>query len=465
MEIALVIVVVILVVALVLVVVRGRQLGRAAGIESQDQLVVENVELRTQLEDRDHQLDQIQAELGRVRDERDLARQELSEMRGRHEGRTEELAEARKQIETQFKGIASSVVEANSKVFLEQAKVQFDNLRKLSDTDLEKRQQAIDELVKPVVANLEKLEKQTNEMEKSRAHAYGELRTQVGLLRDVTGNLSEALRSPHMRGQWGEQQLRNILEMSGMLEHVDFLDQATVSTGDGHGRPDALVHVPRGVEVVIDSKTPLDSYLDARNTDDEKRQRDLLDKHAKSLLDHAKTLGGREYASSLSGSPDFVLMFVPADPILDAAMDVQPTLWEDAWQRHRVLIATPGLLLAFLRTVALAWQQQHLQENAREIADTAKQLYERLGKYTKDVAKMGRGLGQAINAYNASVGALQGRVLPPARRLETLGPAAGLTAIEEPSQVEAIPRQVVAPELVEAEAEPSGRELPGAEGD
>ena len=469
MEIVLLIVVVVLVAALALVVLRGRQSGSAAGVDEQRtraaQLEVQLAERNRQLSEALTERDSTRKERDEVRGEREAALRELAQVKADHEARIEVLTEAQKQLETQFKGIASNVVEANSKVFLEQANVQFDNLRKLSDTDLEKRQQAIDELVKPVVANLEKLEKQTNEMEKNRAHAYGELRTQVGLLRDVTGNLSEALRSPNMRGQWGEQQLRNILEMSGMLEHVDFLDQATVSTGDGQGRPDALVHVPRGVEVVIDSKTPLDSYLDARNTDDEKRQRDLLDDHAKSLLDHAKTLGGREYASSLPGSPDFVLMFVPADPILDAAMDVQPTLWEDAWQRHRVLIATPGLLLAFLRTVALAWQQQHLQENAREIADTAKELYERLGKYTKDVAKMGRGLSQAINAYNASVGALEGRVLPSARRLETLGPAAGLTAIEQPSQVEAIPRQVVAPELVEAEAEPSVGELPGAEDD
>ena len=464
MEIVLVIVVVVLVAALALVVLRGRQSGSVVGGDDQR---TRAAQLETQLAERDQQLgearderDAARAERDEVRGEREAALQQLAAAKAEYEGRTEELDKARAQLETQFKGIAADVTKANSETFLKQAKEQLEAQSKLSEADLKQRQQAIDELVKPVVLNLEKLEKQANEMEKSRAHAYGELRTQVGLLRDVTGNLSEALRSPHMRGQWGEQQLRNILEMSGMLEHVDFLDQATISTSDGHKRPDALVHVPHGVEVVIDSKTPLDSYLDARNADDEQRQRDLLGEHAKSLLDHAKTLGGREYASALSGSPDFVLMFVPADPILDAAMDVQPNLWEDAWQKHRVLIATPGLLLAFLRTVALAWQQQDLQENAQKIADTAKELYERLSKYTKDVAKMGRGLSQAVNAYNDSVGALEFRVLPSARRLETLGPAAGLTAIEQPSHMDATPRQVRAPELVEAEAEPTVPELP-----
>ena len=142
--------------------------------------------------------------------------------------------------------------------------------------------------------------------------------------------------------------------------------------------------------------------------------------HAGSLLGHAKTLGNRTYDASIAGSPDFVVMFVPADPILDAAMDVEPMLWEDAWTRHRVLIATPGLLLAFLRTVALAWKEQSLQENAREIADSSKELYERLRTYLDHVSKMGRGLKQAVDSYNAGIGSLEGRVLPQARRLEEL---------------------------------------------
>ena len=458
--IALVIVVGVLVVALAFVVLRGRQAGSAAGAEDADRLRTQAAQLEVQLDERDRQLnealterDRVRAERDEVRHEREAALRELAAVKADHEARTEELAKARQELETKFKGIADDVTKANSEAFLKQAKAQFEDQKKLSEADLKQRQQAIDELVKPVNENLVKFEQQVVAMEKDRKGAYDVLRNQVGQLRDTAQSLSEALRSPQMRGQWGEQQLRNILELSGLSERIDFVEQDTIDLSEGRGRPDAVVHIPGGLEVVIDAKTPLSSYLDAHHADDEQRQSELLNSHAATLLGHAKTLGDRDYAAAVDGSPDFVVMFVPADPILDAAMDVKPTLWEDAWQKHRVLIATPGLLLAFLRTVAAAWQQQDLQENAREIADTAKELYERLGKYTKDVAKMGRGLNQAVAAYNASVGALERRVLPSARRLETLGPAAGLTAIEQPLQMDAIPRSVVAPEFAEAKAE------------
>lgn len=452
MEIALVIVVVVLVAALALVVLRGRQSGGAVGVESQDQLVIENVELRTQLGDRDAQLDEVRAELGEVRDERDSARQELSEMRGRHKGRTEELAEARKQIETQFKGIAADVTKANSKAFLEQAREQFENQKRLSEADLKQRQKAIDELVKPVKENLETFAKRVNEIEEKREGAYEGLNTQVKQLLETTGGLRDALRSSNVRGRWGEQTLRNILEVSGMREHIDFFEQHSVNTDDGKLRPDAVVRVPGGVQVVIDAKTPLDSYLKAHSEKDEQRQGELLHSHARSLMGHAKDLGDKDYAAAVDGSPDFTVMFVPADPILDAAVDVQPTLWDEAWQRHRVLIATPGLLLAFLRTVALAWQQQDLQKNAQEIADGATALYDSLRVYAGHVDNVGKGLQRAVKAYNDSIGSLEGRVLPRARKFEELGPVSGVKRIDDVSPVEAYPRSVAAAELVEAEA-------------
>ncbi|MDE0237416.1 MAG: DNA recombination protein RmuC, partial [bacterium] len=350
MEIALLIVVVVAVVALAVMVQRWRLAGIAGGA---DDSRTRAAQLEVQLTERDAQLseargerDAARNELKDVRGERDAVRNELAAVKADHQARTEELAEARKQIETQFKGIAADVAKANSATFLEQAKEQFENQRKLSDTDLEKRQKAIDELVKPVKENLDKFEKQVTEMEKDRKGAYDVLRNQVGQLRDTAQGLSEALRSPQMRGQWGEQQLRNILELSGLSERIDFVEQDTVELDEGRGRPDAVVHIPGGLEVVIDAKTPLSSYLEAHHSDDEQRQSELLNSHANTLLSHAKTLGDRDYASAVDGSPDFVVMFVPAEPILDAAMDVKPTLWEDAWQRHRVLIATPGLLLA-----------------------------------------------------------------------------------------------------------------------
>lgn len=379
--------------------------------------------------------------------ERDEVSRELSAVKAADEARMEQIERARQNLDTHFKGMAAEVLSANSEAFLKQAKEQLAGQSKLSESDLEKRQQAIDALVKPVRENLEKFERRVNEIEEKRHGAYEGLKTEVGLLREVTGNLGEALRSSQIRGHWGEQQLRNVLELSGMREHIDFFEQLTVTTGDSTGRPDAVVRVPGGAQVVIDAKTPLDSYLEAHNAgDDQQRQQELLQSHAGSLMGHARTLGGRNYDAAVAGSPDFVVMFVPADPILDSAMDVQPTLWQEAWEKHQVLIATPGLLLAFLKTVALAWKEQSLQENARQIADASKELYDRLRIYLDHVAKMGRGLEQAVNSYNAGIGSLDSRVLPQARRLEELD-AATAKKIAAPSPVEGVARQLSAPEL------------------
>ncbi|WP_419850136.1 DNA recombination protein RmuC [Candidatus Poriferisocius sp.] len=469
MEIALVIVVVVLVAALALVVVRGRQSGSVAGADDQR---TRAAQLEVQLEERDRQLSEVlgerdaaRAERDEVRGEREAALRELAQVKADHEARIEVLTEAQKQLETQFKGIADDVTKANSEAFLKQAKAQFEDQKKLGEADLKQRQQAIDELVKPVKENLAKFEQQVVAMEKDRKGAYDVLRNQVGQLRDTAQGLSEALRSPQMRGQWGEQQLRNILELSGLSERIDFVEQDTIELGEGRGRPDAVVHIPGGLEVVIDAKTPLSSYLDAHHSDDEQRQSELLNSHANTLLGHAKTLGDRDYAAAVDGSPDFVVMFVPAEPILDAAMDVKPTLWEDAWQKHRVLIATPGLLLAFLRTVAVAWQQQDLQENAQKIADGAADLYDSLRIYAGHVDGVGKGLSRAVDAYNRSIGSLEGRVLPRARKFEDWGVVVGGKQIESATSVEAIARPVAAQELVEATAEPAAPELTEAEGD
>ncbi len=466
MEIVLPVIVVTLVIALILALRRG---GLAGGTSARGRLTNQVTELSTQLDERDRQLRETREErdtarqgLEQVRDEREAAHRELTQITADHQARNEELDKARKQLETQFKGIADDVTKANSKAFLEQAKEQFENQRKLGDTDLEQRRQAIEELVKPVRENLDKFEKQVVEIEKDRKGAYEGLRTQVGLLRGVTTSLSEALRSPQMRGQWGEQQLHNILELSGMRERIDFVEQDTVALAEGRGRPDAVVHIPGGLEVVIDAKTPLSSYLDAHHADDEQRRAEFLNSHADSLMGHAKALKERDYGSGIEGSPDFVVMFVPADPILDAAMDVKPTLWEEAWQKHRVLIATPGLLLAFLRTVAVAWQQQSLQENAQRIATGAGELYESLRVYAGHVETVGKGLNRAVEAYNKSVGSLEGRVLPRARKFEDWGVVAGSKQIGSVDPIEAIPRTASAPELVEAGAGPSIGELPDA---
>ena len=426
--------------------------------------------LTVRLEEREREVEQVRDERDSARTERDSTRlelasaqRELAAVKADHEARNEELANAREQLDNQFKGLASGVLKESTETLLRQAKEQFDNQRQLSAAELEQRKEAIDGLVGPIRESLEKLGTHANEIEQKRAGAYERLTSQIASLQRVAGSLSEALRSPNIRGQWAEQELGNILELSGLHQHIDYYPQYTVDVPGSRLRPDAVVNVPGGLKVVIDAKAPLENYLKAHEASDDQQERGLLANHASAISRHAKSLGERDYADAVAGSPDFVLMFVPADPILDSAMKVQPTLWEQAWQEHRVLIATPGLLLAFLRTVALAWQQQDMQENAQEIADLGKELHDRLRVFAEHMHGVGKGLDQALTAYNRSVGSLEGRVLPQARRFEDLGVIADSKRIPELAPVDGAVRTMsgidTAPPT-DAGVPPSGSVLP-----
>ncbi len=375
---------------------------------------------------------------------------ELASVNAASEARVEELDKARENLETQFKGVAAEIFESTQTTFLKQAKEQFDSQREIGNKDLELRQANIQGMLKPIDDSFKKFERQVGEIEKARSGAYEGLITQVSQLHNDTVGLRSILSSSSARGKWGEQTLRNIFEMAGMREHIDFEEQVSMSgTGSGGGasRPDAVVHIPGGLEVVIDAKTPFDSYYESHSTEDTASQEKHMTNHAKAVLARAKELGDRDYANLVEGSPDFVVMFVPTDPMLDAAIDVEPTLWETAWAKHRVLIATPGLLMVFLRTVAAAWQQQDLRANAQEITKEAVKLYNALRTYTGHLANVGKGLERAVKAHNDAIGSLETRVLPPARKLEDLGPAAGQDKIDDVQYVETSVRAVTKPEL------------------
>ena len=434
---AIVLIVALVVVAAAAAILRSKRPSGAADATS------DIARLTVQLEEREREVQQVRDERDEARRERDSARQDLSAtqtelaaVRADHKARTEELATAREQLDNQFKGLAAGVLKESTETLLKQAKEQFNSQRQLSAAELEQRKEAIDHLVKPIGESLQKLGAHASEIEQKRADAYGRLTSQIASLQKIAGSLSEALRSPNIRGQWAEQELGNILELSGLQQHIDYYPQHTVPVPGSVVRPDAVVSVPGGLKVVIDAKAPLENYLKAHEATDDHQERDLLTNHAAAISRHAKTLSERDYADVLAGSPDFVLMFVPADPILDSAMKVQPTLWEKAWQEHRVLIATPGLLLAFLRTVALAWQQQDMQKNAQKIADLGKELYGRLRIFAEHMHGVGKGLDQALAAYNKGVGSLESRVLPQARRFENLGAVSDAKRIPELEPVE-----------------------------
>ena len=441
-------------------VLRSRRAPRAAATPS------DIARLGVQLQERERELGQVRDERDAARDEHDSARHklvsaqtELAAVKADHKARTEELAAARAQLDNQFKGLAAGVLKESTETLLKQAKEQFDNQRQLTAAELEQRKEAIDNVVAPIRESLEKLGEHADAIEQKRVGAYERLTSQIASLQRVAGSLSEALRSPNIRGQWAEQELENILELSGLHQHIDYFPQHTVRVPGSVVRPDAVVNVPGGLKVVIDAKAPLENYLKAHEASNDGQERELLSNHATAISKHAKSLSERDYADVVAGSPDFVLMFVPADPILDSAMKVQPTLWERAWQEHRVLIATPGLLLAFLRTVALAWQQQDMQKNAQQIADLGKDLYDRLRVFAEHMHGVGKGLDQALAAYNKGVGSLESRVLPQARRFEDLGAVSDSKRIPELEPVDDTVRPIGRPE---ANVTPEVDESPGS---
>ena len=410
-------------------------------VESNDNLTVQSGTLKTER-------DQARQELDSLRDELSATQVKLEGVEADHRARQEELETYRSELEARFKGIATTVTESTREQFIKE-------FRDLTKQQSESSAELVGNTVKPLRESLERLDKGTQSMEKARENAYADLRrtlldsnAAIGQLRQEASGLKQALRSPQVRGLWGEQQLQNVLEASGLREHVDFGTQVTVRDREGGtARPDVVVQIPGQRSVVIDAKTPLDSYLSALEAGDQETEQTLLNAHAASLLSHARSLGQKDYSRQLEDALDFVILFVPSDAILDAALRVRPNLFEQAWRDHRVLMAAPGSLIAFLRAVAEVWRQQTVQQNAVEIATSAHELYDRLSTYADHLDKMGRSLSQTVNHYNRSVGSFQSRVLSSARKIESLADIEEDRRIDEPSQLEVDVRHLNAPEL------------------
>jgi DNA recombination protein RmuC len=367
---------------------------------------------------------------------------ELASAVADRDARVEEMAKQQAEIEGRFKEIAAQVSETTRDAFMKE-------FRDLSDQQTKTAGKTVSELVKPMRERLQELQEHVSKADTARAEDTAKVSHSVDQLVSETSGLRQILRDSKMRGAWGEQHLRNVIEAAGMSRHIDYVEQATVGEpgAEGRLRPDVVVKVPGGASVVIDAKTPFAAYDRAVQTADQAEQQQALAEHAAALSERAKELGDRDYGRWVSGSPDFVLMYVPTDPMLDVAMDVDSDVWQNAWHRHRVLIATPGLLIAFLRTVALAWQRQDIARNAEEVAKLGNDLYSRLSKYLEHVDKMGRGLRSAVDAYNGSIGSFERMVLPGARRFRDLGSVTSSDELGEPSLVELDVRAVNAPEL------------------
>jgi DNA recombination protein RmuC len=316
----------------------------------------------------------------------------------------------------------------------------------------------MDSLVKPIAESISSVDKKIAQLERDRAEAHGALFNHLKTvtsgqeeLKRETANLVTALRAPHTRGRWGEVQLRRVCEMAGMIKHCDFGEQETVASDDGRLRPDVVVQLPGGKQVVIDAKVPLAAYLDAIEARDEETRKAHLQSHLRQLREHIKKLSAKGYWSQFEATPEFVVMFVD-ESMYRVALDEAPDLMEEAIAQH-VLIATPSSLLGLLRAVHYGWRQEKVAESAREVAELGRELHTRLGKFAAMLAKVGRALGTSVNAYNDAVGSFESRVLVTARKLSDHGAASESKELEQPGPVEALPRTVQAPELEEGDTE------------
>ncbi len=389
-----------------------------------------------------------------ARSRADRAEAGLEAERRTHAVRLEEIEKARGEAESRFAALAAEALGKNSDSFLRLVSERFQSHKVEADKDLKAREEAIATLVKPIREELKKVEERAQELEKSREGAYQAIREQVKHLAEgqvrlhtETGRLAQALRRPGTRGRWGEFQLRNVLEMAGMTKHVDFVEQQTQQGSEGGQRPDVILRLPGGKSIVIDAKAPLDAYLAAIDADDETKRGEHLAQHARHMRGHMRVLASREYWQALANdTPDFVVMFIPGEAFVSVAMESDPSLFEDAVS-NRVLISTPTTLIALVKAVAYGWQQEKLTENARDIAAAGRDLYERVRVFGGHMAGLGQSLKQAVERYNRSVGSLEGRVLPSARRLEALGAAPDGAELEPMQPVEAEPRVLQAPEL------------------
>ncbi|MEK7705667.1 MAG: DNA recombination protein RmuC [Myxococcota bacterium] len=332
-------------------------------------------------------------------------------------------ASSRKELEDAFKALAATALASNREAFLALAEQKLGTVRVQAQADLDERKVAIETLLRPLAESLTKLETRSSEVEKARIDAYAKIDTHVQMLAQATAGLQEktttlatALKSSQTRGRWGEIALRNIAELAGMTEHCDFTEQTTNTEG---GRPDMVVRLPGGRFVAVDAKVPLDAYLEANGATDDKVREQALDRHVSAMRKQVAQLARREYAAALGANLDLVVLFVPGDPILAAAYARDPDLQTDAL-RSKVLIATPTTLVALLRTMAIYWQQRALADNAMQIAETARDLYEKAALFAEHLGNVGRHLTSAVHAYNSAVGSFDSRLMPMGRKLDEL---------------------------------------------
>jgi DNA recombination protein RmuC len=382
----------------------------------------------------------LREQLQKVQVEKAQLATELEQRKIAFEDQKAILLQAEKRFSDAFASLSQDALAKSADQFLRLAKENFEKHSEGASGDLLRRQQAIEELVKPLKETLDKLDTQTQEIEQKRLAAYEGVTDHINRLMLETSQLSNALRKPHVRGSWGELTLRKAAESAGLIEGQDFEMQFSTDTDEGRLRPDMVVHLPNKGVIVVDSKVPLDSYLDAMEAADEVTRALRLKAHAAQVKKHVVALSSKAYWNQFERSPDFVVMFVPAESLYQTALEQDPELLEAAF-KARVVLANPMTLIALLRTVAFAMKQEKVQENAEEIRKAGERLYDSIRVFSAHMAGIGKHLGQANDAYNKAVGSMERNVLSKSRQLRELGAGAG-DEIDGPESLDVIPRSV-----------------------